>query len=45
MWLTDQYLEGQPTIAKGSAIQGGEEQSLSRVRVDSDGTDLPEVAM
>jgi hypothetical protein len=45
VWLTDQYLEGWLTIAEGGANQGGEARSRSRVRVDSDGSDLPAIAM
>jgi hypothetical protein len=41
----NQYWEGQYSIAKGCANQGGEEQSQCQVRVDSDGPDLPVVAM
>jgi hypothetical protein len=45
MRLNDQYLERQPSIAKGCARQGGKERSQSQVRVNSDGPDLPVVAM
>jgi hypothetical protein len=43
--LNDQYLEGRPLIARGCAKQGGEKQSWSQVRVNSNGPDLPVVAM
>jgi len=43
--LNDQYLDGQPMIAEGSANQGGQEQCRCQVRVNCDRPDLPVVAM
>jgi hypothetical protein len=43
--LNHLYLEDWHSIAKGCANQGGEEQSWSRVRVDSNGPDLLVVAL